>query len=30
MLDDNPEVHRGSFGEQWLGWCYTTTQLLVP
>jgi len=29
MLDDNPEVHRGSFGEHWLGWCYTTTQLIA-
>jgi hypothetical protein len=29
MLDDNPQVHRGSFGEHWLAWCYTTTQLIA-
>lgn len=26
---DNSEVNRGSFGEHWLGWCYTTTQLIA-
>lgn len=28
MLDANPSVARGGFGEHWLGWCYTTTQLV--
>lgn len=28
MLDDNPAVTRGGHGEYWLGWCYTTTQLV--
>lgn len=28
MLDQNREVQRGGFGEHWLGWCYTTTQLI--
>jgi hypothetical protein len=28
MLDDNPAVTRGGHGEYWLGWCYTTTQLI--
>lgn len=29
MLDANPSVARGGFGEHWLGWCYTTTQLIA-
>jgi hypothetical protein len=28
MLDANPSVGRGGFAEHWLGWCYTTTQLV--
>ncbi len=28
MLDANPSVARGGFGEYWLGSCYTTTQLI--
>ena len=28
MLEANPAVARGSFGEYWLGSCYTTSQLI--
>jgi hypothetical protein len=28
MLDANPAVARGGFGEYWLGSCYTTSQLI--
>lgn len=28
MLEANPAVARGGFGEYWLGSCYTTSQLI--